>query len=434
MDATAKVSRVVIVGGGQAGACLAAALRQEGHAGTIIIVSDEAILPYSRPALSKGYLCGTEARETLFVRSEAMYEQHGIEVRTCTRAVSINRQERYVELNTGEYLHYDALALATGGRPRLLPEERLRTARNVLYLRRMEDADVLRGHLVEGARIVLIGGGYIGLEIAAAARSRGASVTVLEAMPRVLARVASPELSAVIARAHAEHDVTILTSARIEDYVLDAGGDVAEVLLADGTRLPADLVLVGIGVLPNVELAETAGLDVDDGIIVDGRLRTPDPHIYAIGDVARYPTRGGGRRRIESVPNAVAQANVAAAAILGAATDFENVPWFWSDQFDLKLQMVGLAGDYDTHVIRGDLERGRSGAIFYLKDGVVQAADVINDPKTFALARRMVAEATLVRTPGRLADPAVSLSENLLPRERRLSAPSKANEGEPSCK
>lgn len=434
MDAIAQDLRVVIVGGGQAGACLAAALRQEGHAGSIIIVSDEAILPYSRPALSKGYLCGTETRETLFVRSEAMYQQHGIEVRTSTRAKSINRQKQYVELNNGECLHYDALALATGGRPRLLPDERLRTARNVLYLRRMEDADVLRQHLVEGARIVLIGGGYIGLEIAAAARSRGASVTVLEAMPRVLARVASPELSAVISRAHVEHGVTILTNTRIADYALDDGGDVAEVLLADGTRLPADLVLVGIGVLPNVELAESAGLDVDDGIIVDGRLCTSDPHIYAIGDVARYPTRGGGRRRIESVPNAVAQATVAAAAILGGSTDFENVPWFWSDQFDLKLQMVGLPGDYDTHVIRGDLERGHSGAIFYLKDGVVQAVDVINDPKTFALARRMVTEATLIRMPECLADPAVSLSMNLPPRERPVSVPLKVNQGEPFCK
>lgn len=401
--------RVVIVGGGQAGAETAAALRQEGHAGSVTVVSDEPVLPYCRPPLSKAYLLGKEGCEDLLIRSAASYRDHNIEVRTAVRAEQINLESKTVVLGDGSDLPYDALVLATGARPRQLVNAKLANATNVMSLRSMSDADALRPRLAPGAHVVLIGGGYIGLEIGSVARKLGATVTVLEAQQRVLARVASPELSALVNRVHCEEGIDIRTSVRIADYVIDAGGSVVEVVLEDGDRIRADVILVGIGVVPNTELAAQAGLHVDDGIVVDEYLRTSVPDVYAIGDVARYPAEDGSNRRTESMPNAVGQAACVGASISGRRTPYHSVPWFWSDQFDLKMQMVGIAGDYNQTVVRGDIENGRTGAIFYLRDNVLRAADVVSDPKTFAVARRLVTAGTAFTNPHDLADPSLAL-------------------------
>lgn len=410
----ATAGRIVVVGGGQAGAEAAAALRQEGHTGSITILSDESVLPYSRPPLSKGYLLGSESEEELFIRSETSYREHSIDIHTDIRVVDIDTDDKTVGLSNGDRLGYDSLVLATGGTPRTLPDEALRSASNVLSLRVLKDADILRSKLQPGVRLVLIGGGYIGLEIAAVARNQGAIVTVLEAQPRVLARVASPEMSGLLTRVHTEEGVDIRTGIRIAEYITTPTGDVAEIILEDGSRLPADVVLVGIGVTPNIDLAAQIGLTVDNGIVVDEFLRTSDPNIFAIGDVARFPDENGELRRVESMPNAVSQGAAVAASILGRSIPYRNVPWFWSDQFDLKLQMVGIAGEYDQTVVRGDLASGRTAAIFYLENKVVKAVDVVSDPKAFALARRLVTAKAVIENPAELADITVPL-RNLVP-------------------
>jgi 3-phenylpropionate/trans-cinnamate dioxygenase ferredoxin reductase subunit len=402
---------VVVIGGGQAGGEVAASLRLAGHRGAITIVSDEDSYPYTRPPLSKGYLLGQTERSELLLRDEQMYRSHAIEVRTGRHATSIDRRARRVGLDDGTDLGYDALVLATGGRPRHLPHPELDGAVNLHYLRTLEDVDRLRDGFTVGAHILIIGGGYIGLEVASVARRRGLEVTLLEANPRILSRVAAEPTSEFFTRIHREEGVDLRVDTRVAEYVLDATNRIVEVVLTDGHRLAVDLVLAGIGLIPNVELAETAGLAVENGILVDTGLRTSDPHVFAIGDVARFPAAdGSGMRRLESMPNAAEQARVVADNILGNPRPYDAEPWFWSDQYDVKLQVTGLSTFFDETVVRGDPASGRSLSVFYLKAGALQAADIASNPKEFAAAKRLVASRAVI-DPALLADPAVALRD-----------------------
>ncbi|MEU6573445.1 FAD-dependent oxidoreductase [Streptomyces sp. NPDC046805] len=395
---------MVIIGAGQAGGELAAALRSRSFDGEIVLVGAEESCPYSRPALSKAYLLGELGAGELLLRDAAMYAQQEIEVRPGAAVVAVDRERNEVLLDDGSRLRYTTLVFATGGRPRTLPVPALAAADNLLCLRTLADADRLRGRLRPGTRLAIIGGGYIGLEVASVARRRGLEVTVIEAMPRVLARVTAEPVSRFFQEIHAEEGVDIRLGATIDDYTLDAAGNVGEIRLGDGSRVSVDLVLVGIGLQPNSELAEACGLAVDNGVLVDEFLRTGDPDIYAIGDVSRHPDiTSGVTRRLESVPNASEQARAVADTLTGTPRPYTAVPWFWSDQYDVKLQVVGLSDGFDQLVVRSDPAVPRQLAVFYLKDRVIRAADVASSPRDFAVAKKLVAQQAVVE-PDMLAD------------------------------
>jgi len=398
-------SVTVIVGAGQAGCDLATALRQHGYTGRIVLIGEEDAPPYRRPPLSKTYLSGDTAEEALYIRPRAAYEKQDIELRTGVRVTAIDRAAHTVTLGNGDSIRYDKLAITTGGRPRRLPLAGADKP-NVHYVRTLADINRLREQFKPGRRLVIIGGGYIGLEAASVGIKKELQVTLVEALPRLLARVTGPELSAYYDGVHRRHGVDIRLGAGVE--ALEGGEQVEAVVLQDGTRLPADLVIVGIGLVPNTELAEQAGLEVDNGIVVDLYAQTSDPDIVAAGDCTNHDNGFLGRRvRLESVPNASEQARVAAASICGQRVPHAGVPWFWSDQYDLKLQMVGLSQGHDRVVIRGSMEAD-SFAAFYLKDGVVIAVDTVNRPQDFMLGKKMVA-ARLVVDPAALADESVAL-------------------------
>jgi 3-phenylpropionate/trans-cinnamate dioxygenase ferredoxin reductase component len=405
--------RVVVVGAGHAGGELVSALRLGGYTGPITLVGDEPSLPYHRPPLSKAYLLGTMEPADLLLRAPKVYAMHDIDVRTGRTVTTINRDTKTVTLDTGEQLRYDTLVLATGGSARRLPDPALTGAGNVFHVRTLEDVDKMRPRFIRGAHLAIVGGGYIGLEVAAVARKVGLAVTVVETLPRILSRVTGPEMSAFFHRIHSEEGVSIRTSAVIDRFSFDDRGDVSGVVLRGGDRIAADLLVVGIGLVPNTALAEHAGLPVDNGIVVDEHLRTVDRCIYAIGDVARHPcSEHDGLRRLESVPNAAEQARVVARSIMGQEGRYDAVPWFWSDQYDVKLQAVGLSLGHDRVVVRGDVARGRSVSVFYLKNGQVRAADIASNPKEFVVAKKMVAQRLAV-DPGLLADVAVPLKQIL---------------------
>ncbi|WP_137129989.1 FAD-dependent oxidoreductase [Rhizobium sp. FY34] len=396
---------VVIVGAGQAGAELAASLRSLGYLGQITLLGREAQYPYSRPPLSKAYLLGHCGTADLLIRDASMYAQQGVTVRLSVEVDCIDRDAKTVSLKDGETIAYSDLVLATGGSPRRLPNPELANALNVFYIRTLEDVDRLRQRFHSGIRLAIVGGGYIGLEIASVARRAGLEVTLIEATNRVLARVTCPPVSDFFQRIHAEEGVQIKLQSTVSEYVTDAGGDVSALVLGDGERLDVDILVVGIGLIPNTSLAEQAGLGVDNGILVDDYLRTPDPHIYAIGDVARFPdTLSGTLRRIESVPNAAEQARTLAATLLGTPTRFMCIPWFWSDQYDVKMQVVGLSAPDDEVVVRGDVSEGRKLTVYYLRKGVLSAADVVGSPADFAVAKKLIANGAVV-DPVLLADP-----------------------------
>lgn len=407
----------VIVGAGHAAGELVTSLRDNGWIGRIILIGDEPHLPYHRPPLSKAYLSGAATAESLLIKSPATYIKANVEIINNTRVLRIDRQRKSVELANGEWIGYDKLVLTTGGRPRPLSVPKSSLAEqtgNFHYLRTLGDVDAMRRQFEPGMRLVIVGGGYVGLEVAAVAVKVGLKVTVLEAFPRVLARVTAPELSAFYERKHREAGVEIRTGVQVSDVEMDRSGDaVSAVLCADGTRVPADLVVVGIGLIPNTELAQEAGLAVDNGILVDEHAQTSDPDIYAAGDCTNHPNASLGRRlRLESVPNALEQARTAAASICGKQKPYNVIPWFWSDQYDLKLKMVGLSQGYDQLVVRGSLDSDSFSA-FYLKDGLVLAADTVNRPPEFMLAKRIIAE-RLRLAPEQLADDSIPL-KNLLP-------------------
>ncbi len=393
----------VIVGAGQAGGDLTTALRQMGYTGRIILIGDEQAPPYRRPPLSKAYLSGDIGEDALYLRPLATYEKQNIELRTGVKVTAIDRQAHTVTLDDGETIKYDKLALTTGGHARRLPLPGAEKP-NVHYVRTLDDIARLKEQFQEGRRLVIVGGGYIGLEAAAVGIKKGLKVTLVEALPRMLARVTGPELSQYYYGVHTAHGVDIRLGAGVQ--ALEGGDSVEAVVLQDGTKIPADLLIVGIGLIPNTELAEQAGLAVDNGILVDLYAQTSDPDIVSAGDCTNHDNGFLGRRlRLESVPNASEQARVAAASILGQKVPHAGVPWFWSDQYDLKLQMVGLSQGYDQVVIRGSMEANNFTA-FYLQDGVIISLDCVNRPQDFMVGKKLVG--------GRVkADPAVLADESI---------------------
>lgn len=378
----------VIIGAGQGGFQAAASLRMEGYDGPVKLIGDEPYPPYQRPPLSKEFLAGTRDEAGLWFRPDAFFETQDIALRTGVRAETLHLPERMVELSGGEKLPYDHLILATGARTKTLPVEGC-GLKGVLELRGLGDARALKAALGRAKRAAVIGGGYIGLEVAAAARKAGLPVTVIEAQHRVLARVAPPEISGFFQRLHAEKGVQIELSAAVT-HIVGEGGSARGIELADGRVIEADLVVIGIGVTPNVELAERAGLAVDDGIVVDERLRTAAPDVYAIGDCAKFPCRAaGGEARLESVQNAADQGRAVARQITGKGAPYAETPWFWTIQFDVRLQTAGLPVDYDQVVARGDPE-GAAFSLFYYRGGKLVCVDSVDQPAEHMAARMML--------------------------------------------
>ena len=413
----AASSTAIIIGAGHAGGELATSLRNEGWSGRILLIGDEVHLPYHRPPLSKAYLAGTTAATAMLIKPQAAYDRANVEILSGVQVASINRAQRSVNLADGRSLNYDKLVIATGGRPRPLAVPQADAAAscdNFHYMRTLDHGERIRSQFAAGRKLVVVGGGYIGLEVAAAAIQQGMQVVVLEALPRVLQRVTAAELSAYYERKHREAGVEIRTGVQVADLEVDvASNKVTAVLCNDGTRVPADLVVVGIGLIPNTELAATAGLEVDNGILVNEYAQTSDPDIYAAGDCTNHPNALlGYRLRLESVPNALEQARAAAAAINGNLKAYASVPWFWSDQYELKLKMVGLSQGYEQLVLRGTPESDSFSA-FYLKNGKVLAADTVNRPQDFVAAKRLIAEGLSI-TAEQLADDSKPLKE-LLP-------------------
>lgn len=381
--------RAVIVGASHAGAQLAANLRREGWSGEVVLIGDEGGLPYHRPPLSKGYLAGKNGLDDLLIRGADFYEKQHIRLLNAT-VEAIHRSAKRVSLSTGDTLTYTKLALCTGARPRRLPTPGVDLP-GIHYLRTAADVELIRAAATPGRRVVIVGGGYIGLETAASLCSLGMNVTVLEATERVLERVTAPEVSAFYTRIHNGEGVEIRTHALVEAFF--GNGGVQEVVLADGEPIPADLVIVGVGVVPNTELASAAGLSVDNGIVIDDQARTSDPDIVAAGDCTSHTmARYGSRIRLESVSSAGEQAKIAAATICGKHSAIAALPWFWSDQYDLKLQIAGLNAGYDEVLLSGDPSRERDFSCFYFREGELIAADCVNRPRDFMSSKRAISQ------------------------------------------
>ncbi len=398
---------VVIVGAGQAASQLVASLRTEGYPGAITVVGDEPYIPYQRPPLSKAFLAGDLARERLFIKPGEFYVEAQCHLKLGIRAAAIDRVRKVVKLTDDAELNYTTLVLTTGSRVRKLPLPGCDLP-GCFYLRGIADVEQLQSRIVPGASVVIVGAGYIGLEVAAVAAKRRLKVTVLEALPRVMARAACPEISAFYEEVHRKAGVDIRLNAKLEG--IEKSGDALAVRTSQG-QVPADTVLIGVGIVPNVELAVAAGIEVNNGIVVDQFARTSDPAIYAVGDCANLPCTyaPGGRVRLESVQNAIDQAKHAAANICGKSKPYNEVPWFWSDQYDLKLQIAGLHGGDGQIVIRGN-PADRSFAAFHLEDGVVVAVEAVNAAPEYMMGRRLIAARARV-APDRLADKAVPMKD-----------------------
>ncbi len=378
-------AHVLIIGASHAGAQAAVSLRQMGHTGAITLLGDEEVAPYHRPPLSKDYLKGAKSRDEILLRPADSYAQSDITLRLGERAGSIDREHKSVLLQSGDTVSYDTLILATGARVRRLPVPGA-DLDHVFYLRDAADVEAIRDRVKAGQRAVIIGGGYIGLETAASLRAQGMEVTLLEAQPRILARVTSEAMSGFYRRVHTEEGVEIIESCMASEIAQSDDG--LTVSTSCGRQLDAHMVVIGIGVIPNAELAEFAGLDVGDGIEVNAFCQTSDPDIYALGDVAHHHNPLYDRAlRVESVPNATEQAKTVATHIVGKPKPFSALPWFWSDQYDLKLQIAGLSDGYDDVVLRGDLANTRSGAAYYFAGDRLLAVDAVNAPRDFMTAR-----------------------------------------------
>ena len=396
----------IIAGAGHAGGQTALSLRQAGYEGRIVVCGDEPVPPYQRPPLSKKYLSGELALERVFLRPESFYATHDIELRLANTVREVDPERRSVVLDGGESLAYTDLVIASGSRPRRLDLPGADLG-NVFYLRSLNDADAIGKELVAGRRLVVVGGGYIGLEIASTARGLGLEVCVIEAADRILGRVTAPQMSAYYTRAHRARGVDVRLSTGIVSF--EGGGTVTGVVCA-GETVPADVVVIGIGIAPDEKLAASAGIPCDDGIVVDERCATAADHVYAVGDCTRHPNPILGRTlRLESVQNALEQARTAATNIAGTPAKYEQVPWFWSDQFDLKLQMVGMSQGYDTIVQRGSMDADDF-AMFYLQEGVLIAVDAVNRPREFMACRKLVPQRPSI-DPAKLADESIPMKE-----------------------
>lgn len=397
-------TQVLIIGAGHAGGSAAALLRQYGFAGKIVLAGTETAPPYQRPPLSKAWLKGEADLEALLLRPESFYAEQSIELRTGVTATAIDPAAKTVTFEDGVVEPYDILILATGSVARKLPIPGADRP-DLIELRTLEDAERLKGALGPGKRMAVVGGGYVGLEAAASARKLGAEVVVLERMDRVLQRVASETLSTFFTDHHRSHGVEIRTGAEVSGFEADG------VRLADGELIAADVILVGVGALACDALARTAGLTCDNGVVVDEAARTSDPSIYALGDMTHrpIPVMGGRVMRLESVPNALEQAKQAASAITGRPAPAPEVPWFWSDQYEIKLQIAGLPFDADRQILRGDIGEGRF-AVFHLAGDKVVCVEAVNAPPEFMAGRLLIGRATPV-DPVKLADPTLSMKE-----------------------
>jgi 3-phenylpropionate/trans-cinnamate dioxygenase ferredoxin reductase component len=401
------ISTILIIGGGQAGAQAIDTLRREGFGGRLVLIGDEPELPYQRPPLSKKYLSGEMAADRLLFRHRTFYDEHRVELKLGCRAVRLDPSARQVELAGGETLTYDRLLLCLGAESRRLTCAGASLA-GVHYLRGLADVAPIQTGSKPQARIVIIGGGYIGLEAAATCRKMGCEVTVLEMADRIMNRVVAPSVSRYFAGEHRTHGVNIICDTRV--VRLEGTGTVEQVVCADGSSYAADLVIVGVGAVPTTELASKAGLACDNGIVVDEYCRTSDAAIYAAGDCTNHPSPRFGRRvRLESVDNAFEQAKTAALNLLDRQVAHDRVPWFWSDQFDNKLLIVGLSQDYDSQVLRGDPAL-RSFSVCYLKGRELLAVEAVNHSKDYMAARKLIAERALMRV-DLLADGGLALKE-----------------------
>jgi 3-phenylpropionate/trans-cinnamate dioxygenase ferredoxin reductase subunit len=401
------ISTILIIGGGQAGAQAIDTLRKEGFGGRLVLIGDEPQLPYQRPPLSKKYLSGEMAADRLPFRHRSFYDEHRIELKLGRPAVRLDAAARQVELAGGEKLAYDRLMLCLGAESRRLtcPGAALP---GVHYLRGIADVAPIQAGFKPQARVVIIGGGYIGLETAATSRKMGCEVTVLEMADRIMNRVVAPSVSRYFAAEHVSHGVNIICDTRV--VCLEGRDRVERVVCADGSSHAADLVVVGVGAVAATDLASEAGLACDNGIVVDEYCRTSDAAIYAAGDCTNHPSPRFGRRvRLESVDNAFEQAKTAALNMLDRAVTHDRVPWFWSDQFDNKLLIVGLSQDYDRQVLRGD-PASRSFSHCYLKGRELLAVEAVNHSKDYMAARKLIAERTPLN-PDKLADGTLALRD-----------------------
>lgn len=399
--------RVVIVGAGQAGAQTAISLRQLGFGGRITLLGDEPSPPYQRPPLSKKLMTGEMDVERTYIRSPAYYAKSEVDLRLGVRVAAIDRARRTARCADGTRLDYDALVLCTGTRARRLdlPGGDLP---GVFYLRTLEDCERIKAAVTAGARAVIIGGGYIGLEIAASLSTWRCEVTVLEALGRVLNRVVALPVSDFFAAEHARHGVEIVTRAAVA--ALEGAGRVERIRCADGRSFAADIVVIGVGAVPNDDLARAAGLAVENGIVVDDLGRTSDAAIFAAGDVTNHPNALFDRRlRLESVHNAMAQAKAVAGAIAGKPTPYTEVPWFWSDQYDLKLQIAGVSGAGPDHLLRGE-PASRAFSCLHLQGDRLVAIDAVNRGADFLAAKALIRDGTPIDR-SRAADPDIRLAE-----------------------
>lgn len=384
---------ILIAGAGHGAGQVVATLKQYKYQGKIILVGDEPHLPYQRPPLSKKFLAGDLPAERLYFKPASFYEHPQIEIRLGERIVSIDRSARQVTTADGVELSYDKMVLALGSRVRKvdLPGCNLP---GIHYLRNIADVDAIRADMANSKRVVIVGAGYIGLEVAAVCRQRGLEVTVVEMADRVMSRVVSPNVSDFYQLEHTTQGVKLLLSTGLAAF--EGKRRVKAILTDDGQSIPADFVVVGVGIQANTELAEAAGLDVDNGIVVDDQCQTSDANIYAIGDCTSHPNDIYGRRlRLESVHNALEQAKTAASNLCGVETHYTQVPWFWSDQYDLKLQIAGLSQGHDQVILRGD-PSSRSFACLYLREGALIAVDAINSPRDFMQSKPLIAKRTIV--------------------------------------
>ena len=393
---------MVIIGCGQAGGQAAASLRQEKYEGPITMIGQEPYIPYQRPPLSKQYLSGEQEKEKLNLRQESFYSEKEINLMLETSVLSLDPHKKELQLIKGETVTYDKLLIATGGRPRKLEVDG-HTLKGIHYLRNIDDVDAIKTQMNNSQNLVIVGGGYIGLEVASVAIKRGLTVSVLEMESRILERVTTEEMSAFYHQLHTDEGVNILTSTQAKAF---KGSETVESVVCGDHEIPADLVIVGIGILPNTEMAEAAGLKTNNGLVVDEHCRTSNEHIFAAGDCTNHPNPILNRRlRLESVPNAMEQGRVAASNMLGGSKSYASLPWFWSDQYEHKLQMVGFSKDSDQSVVRGDME-SKSFTVFYLKDGSIIAADSVNNPKEFMASKQLVGKKASIEA---LADTSIEL-------------------------
>ncbi len=402
---------IIIVGGSHAAAQTSVSLRQGGWDGSITVIGEEPVLPYHRPPLSKDFLSGQKDIDEILIRPAESYTSASITMRLGERVGAIDRKSKIILTDGGHELSYDKLVIATGARVRKLPVAG-ENLDGVYYLRDTTDVLRVKEHASRAQSAVIIGGGYIGLETAASLRKQGLDVTVLEAMPRVLQRVTAPQLSKFYKRVHSEEGVTILENV-IASEIKEDGERLCVLTACDGA-LSADFVIIGIGVIPNIELAEAAGLELGNGIAVNEFCQTSDPDIYAAGDVTwHYNPIYKAHVRLESVPNATEQGKVIAAHINGAPKPYHSLPWFWSDQFDLKLQIAGLSNGYDDVVIRGGIESGRSFAVYYFKGTQFIAVDAVNAPRDFMFGKMSLTKGVNLDKV-KLADMKIGLKETAI--------------------